>query len=135
MKRSGPGHNMNVYMEEFAGTRIEVLDHTDPTLVGIEGVVIWETMNTFLLRTDGIDKMVAKKGGRFRIRTTGEKGTSYRLVLGDDIIYRPVDRTKKCERKIPPRTLSNGIEGPEDPNDSNQDKMVTKKGGRNGRKG
>ena len=109
MKSSGPGPKRNVYLMEFAGTRIEVLDHTDPTLIGVKGVVIRETMGTFVIRMEGKEKMVQKKGGIFKVDAGDGKGLDPAMVLGDDIIYRPVDRTKKCERKKPPASSDDMI--------------------------
>lgn len=102
MKRSGPDPVRNVYIMEFAGARIEILDHTDPTLIGIKGKVKKETMGTFLIVSDGKEKMVQKKGGRFQVVVMTKEGSRPVTIIGDDIMFRPVDRTKKCERKRPP---------------------------------
>ncbi|MGA1822099.1 MAG: ribonuclease P protein subunit [Thermoplasmatota archaeon] len=58
-----------------------------------------ETRNMFLVDTEGLKKMVAKKGSRLRIRVSNGGESVWMTIEGDSIIFRPEDRTKRCERK------------------------------------
>jgi len=75
---------------EFIGLEVEVASSTDPTITGLRGTVVDETMNTFVVRGDGKDRRVPKQGARFRF-------PAERLELaGDEIQFRPEDRVKKA---------------------------------------
>jgi RNase P/RNase MRP subunit p29 len=71
---------------------VEVLDAPDSTLVGLNGTVVDETLNTLVLRVqDGRARRVAKAHTVFALHT--EAG---RVALdGDRIRFRPEDRIKK----------------------------------------
>lgn len=73
---------------EFIGLPIRVTEATDPTLQGVEGTVIDETQNTFVIRNDR-KKQVPKRHVVFEI-----DGVEIR---GDDIAYRPEDRIRKIK--------------------------------------
>lgn len=71
---------------------MEVLDAPDPTLVGVQGTVVDETLNTLVLRPqDGRDRRVAKARTVFALHT--EAGRV--MIEGDRIRFRPEDRIKK----------------------------------------
>ena len=84
---------------ELIGLVVDVLEHTDPTLIGLSGDVIDETKNTFLLEIGGVRKKVSKKGARFRFHIPDGDEMKTVLMDGDLIAFRPEDRTKKCQRK------------------------------------
>ena len=92
----------NILLKELIGTRLRVIKHTDPGLSGREGVIIDETMGTFLIDENGSRRIVPKKGGRFRLWDT-EDPSSAVDVDGKEILFRPEDRNKKLERKKPPK--------------------------------
>jgi ribonuclease P protein subunit POP4 len=114
MKGRGPDPVRNVYMLELIGTRLKVLDHSDPGLIGRQGVVVDETKGTILIRSNGRESRIQKKNGRFEIMVKTGKGFRSVLIDGNDILIRPVYRTKKCE-KMSPSTITNQEEGPKDP--------------------
>jgi RNase P/RNase MRP subunit p29 len=59
---------------------------------GLEGRVVDETKHTFLVeRPLGSETTVPKAGQRFVFRVGNERF----VVLGDEIMFRPEDRTKK----------------------------------------
>jgi len=59
---------------------------------GVFGTVVDETKNTLLVeRTSGPETAVPKKGNRFVFRVGNERF----VVSGEDIQFRPEDRTKK----------------------------------------
>ena len=89
----------NLNMREMIGCEIEIIDHTDPGIVGIRGIIIDETRNMFLVDTEDLKKNVSKKGSRFRIKALHGGEWVWLIIDGDSIIYRPEDRTKRCEKK------------------------------------
>lgn len=89
----------NLNMRELIGCEIEILDHTDPGIVGVSGLIIDETRNMFLVDTEGLKKNVSKKGSSFRIKASQGGKQVWMRIEGDSIIFRPEDRTKRCERK------------------------------------
>ena len=59
---------------------------------GLEGTVVDETKHTFLVElASGAEKRVPKSGNRFVFRVGNERF----VVLGDELQFRPEDRTKK----------------------------------------
>ncbi len=98
MNEKGPGKVRNILLLELIGTQLRVLHHTDPGLIGREGIVLDETKGTFLLDNDGKRSVVPKKGGRFRL--TGLESDLRSIEIdGSDILYRPEDRNKKLDKK------------------------------------
>jgi ribonuclease P protein subunit POP4 len=75
---------------EFIGLPVVVAAATDPSVAGLQGTVVDETMNTFVIRGGGRDRRVPKRGARFRFPTTGSE------IAGDEIRFRPEDRVKKA---------------------------------------
>ena len=60
----------------------------------VEGKVVGEKKNVFIIETKGDEKMVAKKGTEFEF-TLGQDKAS---VMGNDIMYAPEQRTKALLR-------------------------------------
>ncbi len=79
---------MKMAQREFIGRCVTVAEHSDPSLRGLAGTVVDETRETLLLESDGGRKRVAKHGGSFDF--DGES------VAGDQIAFRPQDRTRRC---------------------------------------
>ena len=76
---------------EFIGLRVRVKESTDPSKRGLEGTVVDETLNTFLIDVGGKLKRVAKKECRFAFFTGGE----WVCIDGRLLMARPEDRIKK----------------------------------------
>jgi RNase P/RNase MRP subunit p29 len=57
----------------------------------------------FLIRMEDKNRKVAKKGALFEFAVHGELGVRLVTLKGDDLIFRPVDRTKKLEKKRIPK--------------------------------
>lgn len=77
---------------ELIGLPVRVVQSTDPTLVGVEGVVVDETLNTFLVeRPTGKPLHVAKQNSVFDF--ADEDGPV--RIPGDRIRFRPEDRIKR----------------------------------------
>lgn len=89
---SAIGRFLRVARGELIGLPVRVAESTDPTLVGVEGVVVDETLNTFLVqREDGKQLHVAKSNSVFDFLDEGEPVR----IPGDRIRFRPEDRIKR----------------------------------------
>jgi ribonuclease P protein subunit POP4 len=75
---------------EWIGKRVHILAATNPTLVGLAGIVIDETKNLVVLETEKGIKRVPKKGTTFSIVLN--EGSQ--VVSGDDILAAPEERIK-----------------------------------------
>jgi ribonuclease P protein subunit POP4 len=81
---------------EFIGLNAKVVKSTNPNYVGITGRVIDETRNTFVIRHENEDTVVAKNVAVFHF--TMPDGSVVE-VEGNVIIGRPEDRVKKRLRR------------------------------------
>jgi ribonuclease P protein subunit POP4 len=77
---------------EFIGSRVVVVKCSARSFGGMEGKIIDETKNTFVVETQNGVKRIPKKGCVFSI---GGK-----QVRGDEITFRAEDRPKKLRKKI-----------------------------------
>ena len=93
----------NIYIRELIGLRVKVLSHSDPKIEGSAGSILDETRNMFLIRMEDKDRKVAKNGALFEFTVHDGIGERCITLKGDDIMFRPVDRTKKLEKKRVPR--------------------------------
>jgi len=85
----------NIFFHELVGLQVRVLHHSDPTVSGLEGVVVKETANTLFIECrDGV-KRVSKRQGVFLFWIPKE---GWVLVYGEEISGDPVERLKKLER-------------------------------------
>lgn len=82
---------MNLRKDELIGRDVEIVDARDPSLLGVRGRIVDETRNMIWIDIGGSEKSVAKHGTRFRFPAVG--GAE---VAGDEILFRPEDRTKKA---------------------------------------
>lgn len=83
----------NIYYHELIGLKIRILQYPDDKLVGLDGVVVDETLKTLVIeRGDKSRIRVFKANGVFEFTLpNGEKV----IIKGIDIIGRPWDRLKK----------------------------------------
>ena len=80
------------YMIEYIGLGVHVKDSGSPERIGISGVVVDETRNTFIIeKKDGKEVTVPKKGAVFVFKKEGEPIQ----VEGSKIMYLPEERPKK----------------------------------------
>jgi len=80
-----------VIADEWIGLNIEVVESPNPCEIGIRGVVVDETMNTFKIKTEKGLKTIVKKGRTFRVWYKGKRIR----VKGDLMAFRPEDRIKR----------------------------------------
>ncbi|MBN1159710.1 MAG: ribonuclease P protein subunit [Candidatus Diapherotrites archaeon] len=82
----------NILVQELTGLQIKVKKSTSKELIGTEGKIIEETMNTFKIETkEKHEKIIPKKGNIFLVTKDGKENE----IDGNKIICRPQDRTKK----------------------------------------
>ncbi|MBS3815236.1 MAG: ribonuclease P protein component 1 [Hadesarchaea archaeon] len=82
----------NLLQHEFIGLKAKVIESTNPSLKGKEGLIANETRNTLVLEEMGELKTLPKS--EVKIRVTLPSGE--RLdVNGDKLVARPEDRIKK----------------------------------------
>ena len=66
--------------------------HTDPTLEGLEGVVVWDSARALLISgSDGRERLVLKENAKFLLTTP--EGAEIE-VDGDKLMVRPTERAK-----------------------------------------
>ncbi|MFH1106737.1 MAG: ribonuclease P protein subunit [Candidatus Micrarchaeota archaeon] len=82
-------------LSEFIGQAVQVKSSADRGRQGLEGRIIDETKNTFVLKAkDGRKIGVPKKGSSFWFEEAGV------LVDGGLVALRPEDRTKALAKKL-----------------------------------
>jgi ribonuclease P protein subunit POP4 len=87
---------MRKHTIEYIGLRVTVVKSPSRERIGISGVVVDETKNTFLIEKDnGKSVTIPKESSRFRF----EKGGEGFEVEGSDIAYRPEERPKKAREQ------------------------------------
>jgi ribonuclease P protein subunit POP4 len=80
------------YLIEYIGLEVEVIDSSSPERIGISGIVIDETKNTFKIeKKNGKEVVIPKKGTKFLFK----RGKETFLVEGSKILYSPEERLKK----------------------------------------
>ncbi len=83
----------NIVYHELIGLGVEVKNHTDPSIIGTEGEVIYESRNMLFIRQrDGSVRKVPKEVGEFLFKL--ERNRSVR-VSGLRLLGRPEERLKK----------------------------------------
>ena len=81
---------------ELIGLDAEVKKSTDPTLDGLKGTIVDETMQTLTLEVKGVDKKIDKKSVVLWIRFPDEPME----IAGKELLQRPEERLKKLWRKV-----------------------------------
>jgi len=79
----------NFLRQEFIGLKAKVLTSRDPSLKGIEGIIIDETKNMLIIETNKGIKKIAKDIATFEIAGN--------IVNGKKIKYRPEERIGKIK--------------------------------------
>lgn len=79
----------NFLRHEFIGLKAKVIESKDPTIKGIEGIIIDETKNMIIIETKNGIKKIAKDIAIFEINGI--------VINGKKIKYRPEDRIGKIK--------------------------------------
>ena len=82
----------NVLVHEIIGLGAKIVESTDPTLNGVSGSIVFETINTISIRTDSAVKQIAKKAAT-KIEIKTHSGVCF--ISGSSLIGRPEDRTSR----------------------------------------
>ena len=88
----------NIVYHELIGLEVTVILHSDPTLIGLRGIVVDETKYILKIRTRERDKRVPKLYGVFRFRLPSGLEVD---VDGSLIVGRPEDRVKRVKLRLP----------------------------------
>jgi RNase P/RNase MRP subunit p29 len=83
---------MNV--DEFLGLEVKVKCSTNPSLEGLSGKIVGETMKTFSIRTGSGVKIVPKDTSTFEVKLGPSNVVQFK---GRDVTKRPEERTWRCE--------------------------------------
>jgi ribonuclease P protein subunit POP4 len=89
----------NLHMHELVGLRLRVVRASDGGMVGMEGIVVDETRETLVIKSDR-RRTLPKRGNAFEL--TLEDGTTV-VLEGEAIAYRPEDRVKRAAGRRPGR--------------------------------
>ncbi len=84
-----------ILMGELIGKRVKIIKSSNINIMGLQGKVIDETKNTFIIETSDGQKVVPKKENVFRFYLNDH----YIDVPGKLLTYRPHERIKKYWRR------------------------------------
>jgi len=85
----------NILYHELIGLEVEILNHPDPGLIGLKGIIRWETSKTIVVRKSGEDLVILKSGGLFRFKLPNGETV---VVRGDNLIGTPQERARRIVR-------------------------------------
>ena len=85
----------NILLHELIGLECEVIEAKNKSQIGLHGRIIDETMKTIMVSGPQSNKIIPKKGSKFRLKLNNKKID----IVGDFIIARPEDRIKKKLKK------------------------------------
>lgn len=78
---------------DFIGLNVEVVESTNQSLTGLKGLVLGETMKTFVVLTSRGRKIVPKEVAKFKFTT--KDGRTFEIE-GRKLLKRPEDRLWRC---------------------------------------
>jgi len=70
---------------------LNVIKSDDTNRVGMKGIIVKETKNTFEIISNDKIRKIPKKGSIFKVKV----GRSSYKLIGDHLILRPYERSKK----------------------------------------
>lgn len=82
---------MNPYLTDVIGSKVTVLRHSDPSLVGMKGRIVDERKNILTIETE--------KGRKILPKTIGIVLIDDRKANLEKMRFRPEDKMKKLRRK------------------------------------
>ncbi len=81
----------NIARHEFIGLDVVVVDANNKSLIGIQGEIVDETKQSFIIQNEKSEKRVLKKGTSFKLKINNQE----LIIKGDILVGRPEDRIKK----------------------------------------
>jgi RNase P/RNase MRP subunit p29 len=82
----------NIHAHEVIGLHAKILESTNTALVGLAGTVVFETKNTFSIKTNNVTRIVPKSAAK-KIEVSTQNGACF--ISGSSMIARPEDRTSR----------------------------------------
>jgi ribonuclease P protein subunit POP4 len=82
----------NILAHEVIGLNATIAESTDPSLAGLKGTIVFETKNTFSIRSGDAIRQVAKKAAK-KIEIQTQSGACF--ISGSSMIARPEDRISR----------------------------------------
>ncbi len=82
---------MDVTRTDLIGRHLKITGSPNKEVVGMEGEVLFETLNTLVLLVNGKEKQIQKKGNIFEI--------DGKTVTGEVLSKRPKERIKQKKKK------------------------------------
>lgn len=93
MAAAAEGDEVMKHAIEYIGLRVTVTRSPSKERIGISGVVVDETKNTFVIeKDDGNEVTIPKQSSSFRFKKDGETFD----IDGSSIAFRPEERPKKA---------------------------------------
>lgn len=80
-----------IHKHELIGLPVSITDAKNASLIGLQGTIIDETKQSFLIETNVGVKRVLKQGVRFVVQKAGEEY----IIDGSLLTKRPHERIKK----------------------------------------
>lgn len=80
--------NQNITQHELIGLDAEIVDSSNPQILGLYGKIIDETKSMFYLKTKNGIKMIPKSNNKWKLHLNSEKP----IVSGLMLLRRPQDR-------------------------------------------
>jgi len=85
-----------IIQDEFIGLKAKIVRSLNPNYVGISGMVIDETRNTFTILSKDKEKVIIKDGSIFHFTLPNR---SILEIDGEVLIGRPEDRVKRTSKR------------------------------------
>ncbi|MFA6268659.1 MAG: ribonuclease P protein component 1 [archaeon] len=85
----------NILVHEMIGLKVKVIKSTDAGRIGLSGVVVNETQNTFVIQSAEVEFIIPKKECEFEFDLEDEKVN----VNGNDCLKRPEERLRNVKIK------------------------------------
>jgi ribonuclease P protein subunit POP4 len=82
----------NILAHEVIGLNATIVESTDPSLSCLKGTIVFETRNTFSIRSGGATKQIAKMAAK-KIEIQTQSGACF--ISGSSMIARPEDRISR----------------------------------------
>jgi RNase P/RNase MRP subunit p29 len=82
----------DIHAHEIIGLGAKIIDSSDPTLNGTNGIIVFETRNTISIRTGSTIKQIPKNAAR-KIEIQTPDGVCF--ISGASMIGRPEDRVSR----------------------------------------
>ncbi|MBI4399841.1 ribonuclease P protein subunit [Candidatus Micrarchaeota archaeon] len=87
----------NILIHELIGLRVTIINSSCKNYIGIQGTIVDETKNTFVIETDNKTKIIPKKSSVFRFMLHNREHAD---IWGKVLTHAPEERIKKLINKV-----------------------------------